>query len=326
MRAWTIVAKGEPLNVLELEERMLPPPDIGQLAIRVIASGLALPDVAMCRGTYSLTPDTPFTPGLDFVGTVIAAGPETSTPIGSKVMGVSAFHIGYGSLAQECLARGGAVYPVPEGMDDDAAAAFTIAYQTAYVGLVWRGQILAGETVLVHGAAGGTGAAAVRLAKARGAMVIATAGTAEKVASCLAAGADIAIDYNASDFVGEVMTVTDGRGVDIVYDPVGGKVFERSVECTARHGRLLPIGSASGRWGLVSSSEFTRRNISVVGVMPAGYPREAMLKMHEELGDLYSAGRLTAPIDRVVGFDDAPQHLQAMADRKVNGRVVVTCE
>jgi NADPH2:quinone reductase len=326
MRAWTIVAKGEPLNVLELQERMLPPPDIGRLAIRVIASGLALPDVAMCRGTYSLTPDTPFTPGLDFVGTVIAAGPETSTPIGSKVMGVSAFHIGYGSLAQECLAREGAVYPVPEGMDDDVAAAFTIAYQTAYVGLVWRGQLSAGETVLVHGATGGTGAAAVRLAKAKGAMVIATAGTAEKVASCLAAGADIAIDYNASDFVGEVMTVTDGRGVDIVYDPVGGEVFERSVECTARHGRLLPIGSASGRWGLVSSSEFTRRNVSVVGVMPAGYPREAMLKMHEELSDLYRAGRIPAPIDRIVGFDDAPQHLQAMADRTVKGRVVVTCQ
>jgi len=326
MRAWNIVAKGEPLNVLELQERMLPPPDVGQLAIRVIASGLALPDVAMCRGTYSLTPDTPFTPGLDFVGTVIAAGPETSTWIGSKVMGVSAFHLGHGSLAQECLAREGAVYPVPGGMDDQVAAAFTIAYQTAYVGLVWRGRMCAGETVLVHGATGGTGAAAVQLAKARGAKVIATAGTVEKMASCLAAGADIAIDYNASDFVEEVMAATEGRGVDIVYDPVGGEVFERSVECTARHGRLLPIGSASGRWGLVSSSEFTRRNISVVGVMPAGYPRETMLRMHEELSDLYREGRITAPIDRVVGFDDAAQHLQAMADRKVNGRVVVTCE
>ena len=201
MRAWTIVAKGEPLDVLEQQEQVLPPPGLGQLAIRVIACGLALPDVAMCRGTYSLTPDTPFTPGLDFVGTVIAAGPETSTPIGSKVMGVSAFHIGHGSLAQECLAREGAVYPVPEGMDDDVAAAFTIAYQTAYVGLIWRGQLLAGETVLVHGATGGTGAAAVQLAKAKGARVIATAGTAGKVASCLAAGADIEIDYGAKDFV-----------------------------------------------------------------------------------------------------------------------------
>ena len=122
------------------------------------------------------------------------------------------------------------------------------------------------------------------------------------------------------------MDATEGRGVDIVYDPVGGEVFERSVECTARHGRLLPIGSASGRWGLVSSSEFTRRNISVVGVMPAGYPREAMLRMHEELGDLHREGRITAPIDRIVGFQDAPRHLQAMADRKVSGRIVVTCE
>ena len=190
MRAWTIIAKGEPLEVLEQQERILPLPDVGQLAVRVIASGLALPDVAMCRGTYSLTPDTPFTPGLDFVGTVIAAGPETSMQIGSKVMGVSAFHLGHGSLAQECLAREGAVYPVPEGMDDQVAAAFTIAYQTAYVGLVWRGRMCAGETVLVHGATGGTGAAAVQLAKAKGAKVIATAGSAEKVALCIAAGVD----------------------------------------------------------------------------------------------------------------------------------------
>jgi NADPH2:quinone reductase len=326
MRAWTIIAKGEPLEVLKLAERTLPPPDAGQLAIRVIASGLALPDVAMCRGTYQLTPPTPFTPGLDFVGSVIAAGPDTTMPIGVRVMGISAFHLGHGSLEQECLAREGAVYPVPEDMDDPTAAAFTIAYLTAYVGLIWRGRMSAGETVLVHGATGGTGAAAVQLAKAKGARVIATAGTPQKVALSLAAGADEAIDYNAADFVEEVMAATDGRGVDIVYDPVGGDIFERSIECTARDGRLLPIGSACGRWGAVSSSEFTRRGISVVGVMPTGYPRTSMLAMHDELSGLYRDGKITAPIDRIVGFEETPRHLQDMADRKVNGRVVVICE
>jgi len=325
MKAWTVTAAAEPSEALELTEKTLPEPDTGQLVIEVKACGLALPDVAMCRGTYRLMPPRPFTPGLDFAGAVIGTGPGTSIPIGTRVMGISAFYLGHGSLAQQCLAREGATYAIPDDMDDATAAAFTIAFQTAYVGLITRGGMREGDWVLVHGATGGTGAAALQLAKAKGARVIATAGNAERVAACLAAGADIAINYNEGDFVADVIAATEGNGVDLVYDPVGGEVFERSVECTAREGRLLPIGSASGRWGVPACDELTLRNISVVGVLPSGYPRETMLALHEDLLELHRAGKISASIDHIADFAQAPQYLQAMADREVKGRVVITC-
>lgn len=322
MRAWQVIGAGEPAEVMKEAEVALAPPPSGQLAIRVVASALGLPDVLMCRGEYRHAPSVPFTLGQEFVGIVTAAGPDTSTPVGAKVMGVSAFFEGAGAFAEFCLAPECAVYPVPEGMDDASAAAFTIGYHTAHVGLVRRAGLRAGKTVLVHGASGGTGGAAVRLAKAYGATVLATAGGADKAQACLDQGADIVIDYNETDFVAAVRAATDGRGVDIVYDPVGGETFERSIECTAAEGCLIPIGFASGRWGVVPSNDLTRRNISIIGALPAGFPREQMLAMHTELGALFRQDKLRAPIDRQIRFADIRDGLQAIADREVKGRIV----
>jgi len=322
MRAWQVNGQGEPREILKQVHISLAPAGPGELNIHVTASALALPDVLLCRGVYPLTPPLPFVPGLEFVGTVTDAGPGTLTAIGTKVMGVAAFTMGHGAFADGCKTYEMMVYPVPAGMDDADACAFTIAYQTAYIGLVRRGKLQAGETVLVHGGAGGTGFAAIQLAKALGAKVIATASGASKAATCKDLGADIALDHTATDWVKAVNDATDGRGADIVFDPVGGEMFEKSADCCAQEGRLLPIGFACGRWGVISPQTLTLKNISLVGVLAGGFPRDYMMSMHDHLVALYTAGKIKMVIDRRIGFDDIRDGLQDVADRKVRGRIV----
>lgn len=321
MRAWLVSTAGEPKAVMSLGEKPQTPANPGELNIKVIASTLALPDVLLCRGTYPLTPPAPFSPGLEFVGTITGAGPGTTIPVGTKVMGVSSFFAGQGAFADECKAFEQSVYPVPDGMSDIDAAGFTIAFQTAYAALVRRAQMKAGDTVLVHGGSGGTGFAAIQLAKALGAKVIATAGGAAKKAVCIKQGADIAIDHTAEDFVAAVKTATNDRGVDIVFDPVGGETFEKSVGCTASEGRLLPIGFACGRWGNISPVALTLNNLSVVGAVP-NFPRPDLLAMHDALVRLYRDGKIRMLIDRQITFDNIRSGLQDLADRKVSGRIV----
>jgi len=322
MRAWQVNGQGEPKDILKQVTLDLAPAGPGELNIHVTASALALPDVLLCRGVYPLTPPLPFVPGLEFVGTVTEAGPGTSTAVGTKVMGVAAFTMGHGAFADGCKTYEMMVYPVPDGMDDAEASAFVIAYQTAYIGLVRRGKLQKGGTVLVHGAAGGTGFAAVMLAKALGAKVITTAGGAEKAALCRELGADVAIDHTAGDWVKAVNDATDGRGADIVFDPVGGEMFEKSADCTAQEGRLLPIGFACGRWGVISPVVLTLKNISIVGVLAGGFPRDYMMSMHNHLVELYQKGAIKMVIDKRIGFDDIAQGVQDVADRKVRGRIV----
>lgn len=322
MKAWQVSGQGEPSQVIRQVDTELSAIGPGELHVDVAASAIGFPDVLMCRGTYPLTPPLPFTPGQEFVGTVTAAGPGTTLPVGTRVMGVAAFMMGQGAFGQQCKTYESMIFPVDTAIDDADAAAFTIAYHTAYIGLVRRAKLVAGETVLVHGGAGGTGFAAIQLAKALGARVIATAGGAEKVATCRELGADVAIDYSSSDFSAEVNKATDGRGVDVVFDPVGGETFENSINCLAHEGRLLPIGFACGRWGEISPALLVFKNASIVGVIAGGFDREYMLSMHRELLGLYAAGKIRVAIDRKIGFDAIGDGLQALADRKVRGRVV----
>jgi len=264
----------------------------------------------------------PFTPGQEFCGTVIAAGPGTEIAVGTRVMGVAAFMIGHGSFADICVTYEPMIYPAPPSMDDATAACFTIAYHTAYLALVRRAQFKEGEFVLVHGGAGGTGMAAIQLARALGARVIATASGPEKAAFCAGLGAELAIDLSARDFVSAVDKHTGGQGADIVFDPVGGTIFEKSVDCTAREGRLLPIGFAAGRWGVVGHDVLAMRNISIVGALGGGFEPEVMAAVHNTLVSLHAAGKITVPIDEKIAFTEIATGVQHVADRKVCGRLV----
>jgi NADPH2:quinone reductase len=177
MRAWQVSGQGEPRDVMRIASTELPTPlGKGELTIRVRGAALGFPDVLMCRGIYPLTPALPFTPGQEFFGEVIAAGAGTTMPVGARVMGITAFMLGHGSFAEECKTQESMTFRVPEGMSAEKAAGFTIQFHTAYIGLKRRAKLAPGETLLVTGAAGGTGAAAIQMGKALGARVIAAAG------------------------------------------------------------------------------------------------------------------------------------------------------
>jgi NADPH2:quinone reductase len=322
MRAWCVNGTGSPAQVLALAEREVPEPGPGEAQIRVTAAGLGLPDVMLCKGRYAFAPAQPFVPGQEIVGVVSAVGKGCPHAVGERVMGVTAFYNGHGGFAEYCIAPDFSLYPVPDTMTDAEAAAFTIPLHTAWVGLRLRGEARDGETLLVHGGAGATGAAGIRLGKALGLTVIATAGGADKVGYCLRAGADYAVDYASEDFVATVNTLTEGRGVDLVYDPVGGEVFERSVGCLAGGGRLLAVGYASGHWGSADTRELVMRNASSLGVYVGAYAHDRMLDCHAALLELYRAGSVSVVPDQEIAFDEIGDALGRIERRATLGKLV----
>ena len=323
MRAWQIRRHGEPGEALELVETPLPEPAPGELRVRVDAAALGLPDVFMSRGSYAFKPSLPATPGQEVCGSVTAVGEGVSVSPGERVMAVTSFFRGHGGLAEEALALEAASYPVPASMDAAAAASFVIPYHTAYLGLVTRGRLSAGETLLVLGAAGGTGTAAVALGRALGARVIAVAGGEEKVAACRRLGVDWAIDHRAGDLAAAVNQVTEGRGADVIYDPVGGDAFKAALGCIASEGRLLAIGYASGVWGDASTRLLVGKNASVVGVFVGAYTKPFLSEVHERLLDLWRAGAIGSLVSREVAFEEIPAALGELAERRATGRLVV---
>jgi NADPH2:quinone reductase len=326
MRALRVARYGEPTAVLHCEEVEVPAPGPGQVRVRVGAAALNLPDVLLCRGTYALKPPLPFTPGLDLAGTVEATGPGVAAGlIGARVAGVS--DLPHGALAEMSLLAANRLYSLPDGVDDGAAAAMLIAFTTAHVSLRRRGGLVAGEQVLVLGAAGGVGTAAIQVAKILGARVIAVASGAERVASCLALGADVGIDLTVGDMVEQVLAATGGRGVDVVYDPVGGELFHAARRCTASEGRLLIIGFAGGLQD-IQANQLLYRNQSAIGVYLGAYSKDEagrtfMAGVWADVMDWYGAGRIRPVIEREVGLDGVATALEDLAARRVMGRIVV---
>jgi NADPH2:quinone reductase len=282
---------------------------------------LGLPDVFMCRGTYAFNPAIPFTPGQEVVGIVNAVGEGVELALDSRVIATTSFTQGNGGFAEQALAPLGATYGIPDDMPDEDAAAFLIPFQTAHIALIRRGQLLRGETLLVHGGAGGVGSAAIQVGCALGATVVATATGPEKVKACLALGASLAIDVGAEDFAEAVNKATDGRGADVIFDPVGGDVFIRSFKCIANEGRLLAIGYSSGNWKNAATGAVVFKNCSVVGVLAALYDKDFLDLTHQDLLKLYADGKIR-PKTQKVSFDDIPAALTDLAQRKVIGRVV----
>lgn len=292
--------------------------------MKVGAVGVGLPDVFMCRGVYPLGPsEGSFTPGQEVCGTVVEAGEGVNLDAGQRVMAVTSFQTGDGGFAELCLGLGGSAFTVPNSMDDAAAAGFLIPYHTAWIGLVRRGGLAPAETLLVLGAAGGTGAAACSLGAALGARVIGVAGGPERCEVAASFGAHQTVDHREGDIAAGVMDLTDGRGVDVVYDPVGGDAYTAASRCVARDARIVLIGFASGEWAPVNVRHVVQRNYSVVGAIPARYSREERLADHRELSALWDAGSIASVVTASFPLEELPEAMRALESREVIGRVVL---
>ena len=323
MRAWQVHGRGEPAHVLRQVTVDPPEPGPGQLRLRVSAAGIGLPDVFMCRGTYPLTPALPFTPGQEVAGTVTAVGPGVGLPIGSRVMAVTAFTEGHGSFAEECLAAADSTFPVPAGLDDARAAGFWIPHLTGWIALVERGRLAPGDRLAVLGAAGGSGIAAVQLGRALGARVVAVVGDGQRARFCLGLGAEAAVIHRDGPLGAALRRATDGHGVDLVYDPVGGALAADATTALARGGRLLSVGFASGAWPQLAAHHFVTANTSLVGVFAGGYNRAELDEVHTRLTALVADGSLRTAVGPTVDFDALPQALQRLSDRAVIGKLVL---
>ena len=323
MRAWQVQGAGEPAEVLHLVEREAPEPGPGEVRIRVTAAGLGLPDVFMCRGTYPLTPRLPFTSGQEATGTVTAVGEGVDLALGARIMCVTSFIGGHGSFAEECLAAADGAFPVPDGLTDAEAAGFWIPHLTGWIGLVERGHLAAGDWLAVLGAAGGSGIAAVQLGRALGARVVAIVSDEARAAFCHDLGADATINHRDGPLAPALRALTAGRGVDLVYDPVGGALAEEAAGALARYGRLLAVGFASGEWPRLLTHDLVITNTSLLGVFAGGYSRQELDDIHAKLAGLVHDGRLRNAVTAEVLFAELPQALQRLADRGVVGKLVL---
>jgi NADPH2:quinone reductase len=322
MRAWQVASHGEPADVLRAVELDEPTPEAGHVRVRVEAAAVGMPDVMMCRGVYPMTPPLPFVAGQEVCGVVDAVGDGVALPVGSRVMGVTTFYDGRGGFAEATILQEATAFRVPDGMPAVDAAAFRIGYSTAWVGLVRRGQLAAGEPLVVLGAAGGSGITAVQLGAALGARVVAVAAGEDKLAFCRSAGASAVVDRRAGSVTEAILEATDGRGADLVYDPVGGSLAGDAARAMATGGRFLAVGFASGEWVHVDTHELVIRNQSLVGVFAGGPTREENEADHEALLALHAEGKLT-PFTTAVGLEDLPSALTAVADGSAVGKLVV---
>jgi NADPH2:quinone reductase len=298
-------------------------PAAGQVSIEVQAAGVNFPDVLIIQNKYQFKPELPFTPGSELAGVVRAVGAGVShLHVGDRVI---AF-IGNGAFAQQVVAPAAVVMPMPAGMDFDTAAAITLTYGTSHHAVVDRAQLKAGETMLVLGAAGGVGLAAIEIGKALGARVIAAASTDEKLAVCKAHGADATINYSNEDLREAIKAATGGRGPDVIYDPVGGIYAEPAFRSIGWRGRYLVVGFANGEIPKLPLNLTLLKGASLVGVFWGDFARrepKANLAAMQELMGWLAAGKIKPHISGRYALAETPQALNDMAARKVTGKVVI---
>jgi NADPH:quinone reductase len=322
MKAVVCEAFGGPevLAVRELPDP--PPPGPGEVQVRITARGVQYVDVLMLAGKYQFRPEPPFIPGSEGAGEVVAVGPGvTAFKPGDKVMCRQRL----GSFAERGNVKAGDCDLVPATMGLDRAAVFRNVYHTAYHALLQRGRLKAGDRVLIHGAAGGIGLPAIQIAKLFDAQVIATASTNEKRRVCLEEGADYAISYR-DGFRDRVLELTQGRGVDIIYDPVNGPTFEESLRCLAWSGRILILGFLGGAPAMARTNYLLIKGIEAIGVRIGGlneaHPEIAAANIKTLIG-LAAEGKLKPRIWRRFPLDEAAAAIQALIDRAVIGKAVL---
>ena len=323
MKAWQINELGDPWTHLSIGEVTLPVPPMGVCRIEVEAVDLNFADILQCQGTYQVKLEPPFTPGMNAVGKVIEVGENSGHAVGDRIIGPA--YKAFGGYAEECFIPGKGATRLDENVDPIKAAALHVTYGTAWFGLHRRGNLKPGETVLVLAAAGGVGAAAVELAKVHGCWVVAAAGGSDKTSACLQMGADEVVDYNIEDLYERVMSLTDGRGVDVVYDPVGAHYFDVARRLVAWEGRYLIIGFAAGTIPSAPMNHALVKNYSLVGVHMGGYrgrDDKPFDDCYRELYAMLMEDRINPLVDAIVGFDQLPEMLQRLANRKSKGRIV----
>ena len=322
MKAWRVHELGNYRDKLTFEDCSEPDAPSAGVRVKVAAAGINFPDLLAIAGKYQVRPPLPFVPGLEAVGVIEEAGPQSRFSVGQRVIANGM----WGAFAEKMAALDAFVFPVPDTMTDEDAAALLITYQTSYFALVHRTQIKPGETLLVHGGAGGVGTSAIQIGKSLGANVIATAGTEAKLEICRRAGADHVINYREVDFVAEVKKLTSGDGADIIYDPVGGDVFDKSTKCIAWEGRLLVIGFASGRIPEMTANRILLKNISIVGLHWGNYfvrNGELIRSTHEVLCEMYEKKVIAPIVYRKYPLAELPDALGALESRESYGKVVV---
>ena len=323
MRAMNCRAFG-PVDDLVLEEVATPVPGPGEVLLRVAACGVNFPDVLIVQGKYQFKPEPPFAPGGEVSGTIAALGPDvTGWKVGDPVIATTL----WGGFSEELVIAADRLLRRPDSMDEVTAAGFALTYGTSYHALVQRAAIRPGETLLVLGAAGGVGIAAIQIAKALGARVIAAASTPEKLAIAKAEGADDLVNYSEDGYRDRLKELTGGRGIDVVYDPVGGALFEPSLRSMAWNGRYLVVGFASGEIPKVPANLTLLKGCSVVGVFWGQFRRtepERDAENFRALFDLHAAGRIRPLISATYPLEEAREALHSLAERRVTGKVVLT--
>ncbi|MFD5860253.1 NADPH:quinone oxidoreductase family protein [Streptomyces chartreusis] len=315
MQAWQVHENGEPSEVMRLDEVDTPTPGDGQILLKVRAANINFPDALLCRGHYQVRPPLPFTPGVEICG---------ETENGRRVIANPA--LPHGGFAEYAVADAAAVLPAPESLDDAEAAALHIGYQTGWFGLHRRAGLEAGETLLVHAAAGGVGSAAVQLGKAAGARVIGVVGGADKAAVARDLGCDVVVDRRSEDVIGAVKEATGGRGADVIYDPVGGEAYDQSAKVVAFEGRIVVVGFASGRIPSPALNHALVKNYSILGLHWGLYNTKnpkLIMHCHEQLTELAARGAIKPLVSERVPMAGAAAAVQRVADGVTTGRVAV---
>jgi NADPH2:quinone reductase len=346
MRAWRTHKYGQPLEVLKLDSVPVPEPEAGELRVRVQAIPLNLNDLErITGGNMMVRPELPYSPGMEVMGIVDACGAGTDEWAGRRVVAMTKG--AHGGFAEHAICPVVSAFSMPESIPLPGAAALYFPFHLAWLGLFDRADLKAGETVLIHAAAGGSGSAAIQLAVDAGARVFATASTDEKLQLCRDLGAHVTINYNSGDFSETVLAETSNQGVDVVFDNVGEAVMEQSLKCTKYNGRYLMMGFASNK--SVADEKFVvpRRialgNLKLCGVLLAyqapeaadflktamGWnfaPAELGQRIMGEIVELVLSQRVKPVVGQVVRFDDLPVAIEAMANRETLGRTIVTLD
>ena len=314
---------------IALKDLPLPEPGEGEVRVRVEAASLNFPDLLMLKGEYQFKPEPPFTVGMDLAGVVDAVGPGVAMHAGQRVAGGAKT----GAFADYAICPAASLHPVPEAMSASHAAAYPAAYTTAYVSLVERAQLQPGETLLVHGASGGVGMASVDVGRILGATVIATTASPEKAAALKAAGADHVIVLGpkpgpkpGESFREQVKALTDGRGADVIFDPVGGDIFDESTSCIAFNGRLLVIGFAGGRIASVNTNIPLIKGFSVIGVRAGEYSRQLPERgriVRDQIWRWAAEGVTKPAVFAELPLERWREAFELMRDRRLVGKVIL---